>query len=426
MPRSRLCENARRRPFPAADNKKTGNRAHVMAVRNIVLLSVCQLISATGSIVLVTLGGIIGARLADDPAWATLPVSVMVIAVAATTVPATFLMRAIGRRRGFALSSLTAACAVLLAARALAADSFLLFVAAAGLFGVNMAFTQQYRYAAAESVPAPFAARAISLVLLGAIGGALVGPELVRWGQFSIDDVPYAGTLVAVSGLYVLQALLFLLLTPMHGDGTSSHAGERRSLSRIVGQPLFIVAVLGGTSAYGVMTLIMTATPLSMHVMDGYSLEETAEIIRSHVLGMYLPSLVSGFLMERLGIARIMTLGAVGLVAACVIGLQGQSIMHYWLALVLLGVGWNFLYVGGTTMLTLSYSMSERFRAQAVNEFSVFGTSAAASLLAGTVLHYSGWSTLVLLPIPLLLACLVGLYAVRSDGRLGRVARGHG
>jgi MFS family permease len=393
-----------------------------MVVRNIVLLGLCQLISATGSIVLVTLGGIIGARLSGDPAWATLPVSIMVVAVAATTVPASMLMRAIGRRRGFALSSLSAACAVLLAAQALASDSFALFIAAAGLFGVNMAFTQQYRFAAAESVAPHLAARAISLVLLGAIGGALVGPELVRWGQFSIANVPYAGTLVAVSVLYVVQAVLFLLLRPLRGErgGTPDH--HHRPLSSIVRQPLFIVAVLGGTTAYGVMTLIMTATPLSMHVMDGYSLQETAEIIRSHVLGMYAPSLVSGFLMERLGIVRMMTLGAAGLAAACIVGLQGQSVMHYWLALVLLGVGWNFLYVGGTTMLTLSYSMSERFRAQAVNEFSVFGTSAAASLLAGAVLYYFGWSTLVLMPLPLLLACLAGLYAVRGDGRLRRAA----
>lgn len=393
-----------------------------MAVRNIVLLCLCQLISATGSIVLVTLGGIIGSRLAGDPAWATLPVSIMVVAVAATTVPATLLMRAIGRRRGFALSSLSAACAVLLAAQALASDSFVLFIAAAGLFGVNMAFTQQYRYAAAESVDPALAARAISLVLLGAIGGALVGPELVRWGQFSIAKVPYAGTLVAVGGLYVLQAVLFLFLGPMRGEDGGRFDGNQRPLSSIVSQPLFIVAVLGGTTAYGVMTLIMTATPLSMHVMDGYSLDETAEIIRSHVLGMYAPSLVSGFLMERLGIARMMALGAAGLTAACIVGLQGQSVMHYWLALLLLGVGWNFLYVGGTTMLTLSYSIAERFRAQAVNEFCVFGTSAAASLLAGTVLYHFGWPTLVLMPLPLLLACLIGLYVVRGDGRLGRIA----
>jgi MFS family permease len=197
-----------------------------------------------------------------------------------------------------------------------------------------------------------------------------------------------------------------------------------RALSEIVRQPIFIVAVLGGTAAYGTMTLIMTATPLSMHINDGYSLDETASVIRSHVLAMYVPSLFSGFLMERIGIGRLMALGAVGLSAACLVGLQGQSVMHYWFALVLLGVGWNFLYVGGTTMLTLTYSISERFKAQAVNEFSVFGTSAVASLMAGTVMHFYGWYALVLLPIPLLLAIFAGLAIVRNESRLRRLVPG--
>lgn len=389
-----------------------------MSIRNIVLLTTCQLISATGSIVIVTLGGIVGSRLADAQALATLPISIMVVSVAATTVPATMLMRLIGRRRGFALASLSAALSMLLAAEALASASFALFTVAAGIFGINLAFTQQYRYAAAESVEPRYAARAISLVLVGAIGGAFLGPELVRTGQFAVEGIQYAGTLMMVSGLYLLQALLFLLLAPSRGELASTHPSAGRPLGKIVRQPLFIVAVLSGTVAYGVMTLIMTATPLSMHVNDGYSLEETARIIRSHVLGMYVPSLFSGFLMERLGIARMIAIGSGGLTLACIIGLQGQSIMHYWFALVLLGIGWNFLYVGGTTMITLTYSMNERFRAQGVNEFSVFGTSAVASLLAGTVIHYYGWYVLVLMPVPLLLAIFAGLYAVRHDNRL--------
>ncbi len=175
------------------------------------------------------------------------------------------------------------------------------------------------------------------------------------------------------------------------------------------------MAVLGGTVAYGVMTLIMTATPLSMHVNDGYSLEATANVIRAHVLGMYVPSLVSGFLIERLGTVKMMSVGAFALLVAALIGLQGQSIMHYWFALVLLGVGWNFLYVGGTTMLTLTYSMAERFKVQAVNEFCVFGTSAAASLLAGTVIYFYGWYPLVLIPLPPLILIGAGLYMVRRD-----------
>jgi MFS family permease len=389
---------------------------------NILLLATCQLISATGSIVIVTLGGIIGARLASTPALATLPISIMVVIVASTTVPATMLMRAIGRRRGFMLASLSAAAAVLLAIFALTVSSFAWFMAAAALFGMNLAFTQQYRYAAAESVEPGLAPRAISLVLLGAIGGALIGPELIRLGQHFIESVQFGGTLAALVVLYVVQSMLFLLLRPLRGEHGDKHAAPGRRLPEIVRQPLFIVAVLGGTTAYGVMTLIMTATPLSMHINDGYTVEQTAHVIRTHVLAMYMPSLFTGFLIERVGIGRLMTCGAVALLSACIIGLQGHSLMHYTFALVLLGIGWNFLYVGGTSMLTLTYSMSERFKAQAVNEFSVFGTSATASLLAGTVMYLYGWSTLIVLPLPLLLLILAGLYLVRRDSRMRRLS----
>lgn len=389
-----------------------------MRTRNIVLLACCQMISATGSIVLVTLGGIIGSRLTDHPALATLPISIMIISLAATTVPATMLMRAIGRRTGFALASLSSVVSLLLAVYALASVSFAWFIAAAATFGINLAFTQQYRFAAAESVEPRFAARAISLVLVGAIGGALVGPELVRFGQHALESVQYAGTLVAMALLYGLQAVLFLFLTPLRQESEQPHAAGHRPLSAIVRQPLFVVAVLGGTAAYGTMTLVMTATPISMHIHDGFTLEQTASIIRSHVLGMYVPSLFSGFLIERLGLRRMMAAGAAALLLSCFIGLQGHSMMHYGAALVLLGIGWNFLYVGGTTMLTLTYSMAERFKAQAVNEFMVFGTSATASLLAGTILYLYGWTPLVLLPLPLLLAILIGLFAVRGNARL--------
>jgi MFS family permease len=181
-----------------------------MPLRNILVLLVCQLISATGAIVLVTLGGIIGARLTQNPALATLPISIMVLSVAATAIPATVLMRKVGRKRGFAMASLCAVASVLLAAYALSASSFSIFIAAAGLFGINMAFTQQYRYAAAESVESAYVPRAISFVLLGAIGGAFVGPELVRYGEFFFPSTQYAGTLGALAVLYLVQvALLF-------------------------------------------------------------------------------------------------------------------------------------------------------------------------------------------------------------------------
>lgn len=392
-----------------------------MPLRNIIILTSCQLISATGAIIMVTLGGIIGSKLSTDPTLATLPVSIMVLCVAATTIPATILMQRIGRRRGFSLASLSAVAGMALAGLALYTESFGLFIAAGATFGINMAFTQQYRYAAAESVAPQHSPRAISYVLLGAIGGALVGPEFVKYGQFAVPSVQYLGTLIAMAALYVLQSALFLTLGPLRGEEVNAPTTAPRALGDIARQPIFVVALLGGATAYGVMTFIMTATPLSMHIHDGFALHDTAQVIRSHVLAMYIPSLVAGHLIQRFGVVRMMFIGTVGLVLACIVGLQGQSYMHYWYALVLLGVGWNFLYVGATTMVTLTYDLSERFRAQAVNEFVVFGTSAAASLLAGTIIHLYGWYTLIVVPLPLLVITMSGLYLVRKDPLVARL-----
>lgn len=405
-----MCENAPSNPA-AALRMRNGN---------LVILVFCQLISATGSIVFVTLGGIIGSTLTSNPAWATLPVSMMVISVAATTVPATILMRKVGRSKGFAMASLSAVVAVLVASKALSSSSFGLFIVATMLFGINFAFTHQYRYAAAESVSSRYTARAISFVLLGAIGGAFLGPELAIRGQAWVDGVPYAGSMYALAVLYCLQALLFLRLRGVEFADDHDILHSDRPLGDIVRQRVFLVAVLGSLAGYGLMTLVMTATPISMHINDGHTLEQTAGVIRAHVLGMYLPSLVSGFLIERLGVTRMMFVGALTLLATSVVGLQGQAVLHYWWALVLLGVGWNFLYVGGTTMLTYTYSVAERFRAQAVNEFLVFGTAATASLLAGTVMHYFGWQLLMLVPIPILVIVCFALLIVRRDKMLRR------
>jgi predicted MFS family arabinose efflux permease len=389
-----------------------------MQSRNLIILVSCQLISATGSFVMVALGGIIGSTLTQNQAWATLPVSMMVVAVAATTIPATLLMRRLGRRAGFSIASLSAAAALIVATVALSRQSFALFIVAALMFGINMAFTQQYRYAAAESVPAKYIPRAISFVLLGSIGGAFAGKALATQGIDWLSQVPYAGILYVLAGLYVIQSAFFQLLSGTEIGGDDRDHDTRRGLPDIVKQPVFLVAVLGGAAGYGLMTLIMTATPLSMHINDGYSVEQTTSVIRAHVLGMYVPSLVSGFLIERLGVARMMLIGAISMMAVSIIGLQGQTVSHYWWALVMLGVGWNFLYVGGTTMLTYTYSMHERFRAQAVNEFLVFGSSATASLLAGTVMHFFGWNRLMWVPLPILLVVCIALIVVRRDSLL--------
>jgi MFS family permease len=391
-----------------------------MHSRNLFLLVFTQLISATGSIVFVTLGGLIGTSLTRNPAWATLPLTMIVLASALTTMPAALLMKKIGRRNGFALSSGSAVAAVLLAYLALRENSFLLFLLAAFGFGINLAFTQQYRYAAAESVSRRLVPRAISFVLVGAIGGALIGPKIVTLGHDLIEGVPYAGSMLILAGCYTLQVVLFLFLGKTRAEMIEQGAAAGRPLSEVARQPVYIVAVLGGIAGYGLMTLVMTATPISMNINNDYSLSVTAGVISAHVLAMYVPSLVSGFLIERLGVIRMMFAGAFGLLATSVIGLQGHAVMHYWWALVLLGVGWNFLYVGATTMLTYTYSIDERFRAQGLNEFLVFGSSATASLLAGTVMHFFGWFWLMLIPIPILALVCAALILVRKDPLLTR------
>lgn len=391
-----------------------------MQVRNLSVLVVCQMITATATISLVTLGGLIGASLTDNKAIVTLPLSLTIVAGAIATVPATILMRRIGRRRGFMLASCLAAAGMLVAFVALRESSFVMFCVATMMVGINLAFTQQYRFAAAESVPSRYVPRAISLVLLGPIAGAMLGKEIATRGHDWVAGIPYAGTMAALAVLFVLQAMLFLLLKE-----PAAHAGHgvqptERPLRTVVRQPVYLTAVFGGVVAYGIMTLIMTATPLSMHINDGYSIEATSSVIRAHVLAMYVPSLFSGILIERVGVTRLMMVGAIGLIATSVIGLQGHSLLHYWWALVILGVGWNFLYVGGTTLLTYTYSIAERFRAQAVNEFLVFGMSATTSLLAGTVMFYFGWTTLMLVPIPVLVGMAASLIWIRRDPLLRR------
>lgn len=386
-----------------------------MQARNLIILVASQMISATATISLVTLGGIIGSTMTDNRALVTLPLSLMIVAGAVTTIPATMLMRRIGRRYGFMLASCFAAFGMVIGFIALRQSSFMLFCLAAMMLGANTAFTLQYRYAAAESVRPEFVARAISFVLLGPIGGAILGKEIAVRGQDWIDGTPYAGTMAALAVLFVVQALLLFMLREPAAHIDQETPQTDRPLGAIVRQPVFLGAVFGGVVAYGVMTLIMTATPLSMHINDGFSIENTGSVIRAHVLAMYLPSLASGFLIERVGVIRLMIVGAVCIFATSVIGLQGHALMHYWWALVLLGIGWNFLYIGGTTLLTYTYSIAERYRAQAVNEFLVFGMSASSSLLAGTVMFYFGWTTLMVVPIPVLIAIIAALIFIRRD-----------
>jgi len=386
--------------------------------RNLAILFACQLLCVASSIVIFTLGGIVGAHLAATPALATLPLSVMVVGTALATVPAAAFLQRVGRRLGFSFAALAAALASLVAAYALERGSLALFSFGAFVIGANNAFVQQYRFAGAESVAPAAASRAISFVLVGAIGGALLGPRLAVWGDDS-GVAAYTVPMLRLAALYGVVAVLALGIRQTPSDIARASHRAPRPLRQIVRQPAYIVAVLAGVLGYGLMTLLMTAAPLSMHRADGHSLAAAAAVIGAHVTAMYAPSLVSGYLIDRLGVVRIMTSGCVILAVAVAAGFMGREVLHYGASMILLGVGWNFLYVGGTSLLVRTYRATERTRAQALNEFSVFGSSALASLLSGTLIHFFGWDTLLVAALPLIAAMLLGLLWIRDDPLAG-------
>ena len=382
---------------------------------NLLRLVFCQLVSVSGTVLVITLGGIVGGALAGDPRLATLPMSLMVVGTACGTIPAALLMRRIGRRAGFLIGLTVAALGMGLGILALQAHSFVLFCLGTSLVGLSLAASQQYRFAAAESVGPAQVSQAVSVVLIGSIGGALIGPELAKLtGQ---DIGSFARPMWVAMALYAagMVALLGFRGAASPGGAPEKAAGGVGAMLR---QRLLITAVAGGVVGQGVMTLIMTATPISMHVVDGFSMPDTANVIRNHVLAMYLPSLVSGWLIAQLGVGRIMWIGILVMLATVGIGLMGHAYLHYSLSMIALGVAWNFLFVGGTTLLVRAQQDGQEFTAQAFNDFCVFGGSALASLAAGAVLHSIGWEALLITGLPVV-AVLAGLlFSVRKDARI--------
>lgn len=383
-----------------------------MNYRNLLILTLSQSLGFCAAPLIIFAGGVTGTMLAPSPAWATLPIAAMVVGVALATVPAALVMKKIGRRWGFIAASLLAAMASLAAAHAIGAKSFSLFCGAILLIGANLAFIQQYRFAAAESVDVQHVSKAISFVLLGGIAAGFLGPELAKRTKNLLDLGDYAGSFASLAILYLLVAgLLFFLREPRSPSETAT--GRGRPLREVITQPGYLIAVLGGMVAYGVMSFIMTATPISMHVIDGHSLDTTAGVIQSHVVAMYLPALFTGALIARWGAARVMVMGLCATVACVLFALSGHQSWIYWIALVLLGVGWNFQFLGATVMLTANYRPEERFKAQAVNDFVIFGTQALMSLSAGAVIHRANWEILNLITLPFLILVLLTMLFLR-------------
>jgi MFS family permease len=397
--------------------------------RNVAVLAAGQALFMTGATMLIILSGLAGFALAEDKALATLPVSAVMIGNALTMIPASLLMERIGRRPGFIVGALIGAFGAAVAAAGTFVGNFPLFVLGNAFMGVYAGFAQYYRFAAADVASRNFKGTAISLVLAGGVVAALFGPELAKWSNGLIAATRFLGSYLVIAGLALAAAALLLLLDiPRLQEEEIREPG--RPLQRIMLQPVFLVAVLVGMLGYGVTILMMTATPLAMAAY-GHELDHAAFVIQWHTLAMFAPAFFTGSLIRRFGVLNVMLFGT-ALLAGCVVAaLMGVDLAQFLVGLAALGLGWNFTFIGASTLLTEAYLPAERAKVQAANDFLVFGSVATASLLSGVLLDYFGWRVVNYLAIPLLLAtgatimCLAKFRrAVHSPAGTAEVATG--
>lgn len=375
-------------------------------------LALGQALLITGNILLISVNALIGQNLTPKPELATLPVAVQFIGLMAATLPAAQIMRIMGRKFGFCLGNLIGLTGALLACYAISRADFTLFCISTTLIGVAIGIGQQYRFAAVEACQPADRPRAISLVMAGGVLAAIVGPTLAVWSDKIWPQPEFLGAFAALVVLYGINFLLIAGL-PLPRPTLAEQTGAMRTYRQLVQQPKLITAIIAGAIGYGVMILVMTATPIAMH-HHHHDFRNTASVIQWHVLGMFLPSFITGRLISRWGEVNVIQVGC-GLLIACVAFAQiGTQYWHFWFSLVALGVGWNFTFIGATSLLTTSYQPAEKARVQGTNDFLVFGFSAVASLLAGHMQARLGWSLLNLIMLP---AIALAIFLVWRNGR---------
>ena len=387
---------------------------------NVAILAANQALFLIAAITVMTLSGLVGQRLSPNPALATLPVAMMMIGVVIAALPASLLMKRVGRRTGFLVGVLLGgAGGGVVSVLGVAVGSFWLFAAGNLLLGVYQAFANYHRFAAADAASPAFQNQAISLVLAGGVAAAFLGP-LNASRATDLLAITDAGPYAVLVALAVLGAGLHLgLRIPNEHE---ARAGYQRPLREIVAQPAVVVAMLTATVGYAIMILVMTATPLAMQ-RSGFGLAEAATVMQWHVLGMFVPSFVTGHLIARFGHARILFAGTGVLVGSIATAVAGETMAHYLLALVLLGIGWNLLFVGGSALLATTHTPAERGKVQGLNELVIFTAVAIGSLLAGVLLHTAGWARLNLFLLPfIVLAATATWWWQRRAPRAGAVA----
>lgn len=382
--------------------------------RNLSLLAICVSLMMSSTSLIVTTAALVGFALATDKSLSTLPLAAQFIGTMSASIPAAMLMQWLGRKITFMLSTLFGIGGGILGYLAILNHQFWLFVLATLLVGIFHGFGNYMRYAAAESVAVSVKSKAISFVMLGGILAAVIGPNLAKYSREWVQEAEFAGSYASVIGLYIL---MFVVLSFLRFEEDSMSKKDKdnnqkrdtgRPLLQIIKQPRYIVAVLSGMFGYGVMSFVMTATPLAMD-QSAFLFNDTALVIQWHVLAMFAPSFISGNLIARFGLIKIMVSGVIFGLICISINLLGTTLWHFLIALICLGISWNFLFVGATTMVTDTYSPIEKNKSQAFNDFAVFSTVTVASLSAGALQNTFGWQMVNIGALPLLLIILVAL-----------------
>ena len=398
---------------------------NAIAKRNAVLYSICQAINGSAAPICIALGGIVGSYLLGaDKSFATAPITGFNIGVALASIPAAMLMRKIGRRHGFVAGAVFGMAGMLLAVQAIYIHSFWLFVAALSLVGSANSFTQQYRFAATDRGTKEFKAKAISMVLVGGVAAAIIGPQMILYFRDYLAPIPYAGAYLWAIGLFGSSLIVMQFLAPGVPLQTAEDVakGTGRPLGMIVTQPRFIVAVFCGTASYAIMSYVMTAAPLAM-ISHGFNVDHATWGIQWHVLAMFMPSFFTGHLIARFGKEKIVATGLIILIVCAIVALNGLTLINFYVALILLGIGWNFGFIGATSMVTDTYEPHERGKAQGANDFLLFGTVAFASFMSGLSLNNMGWYFINWIIFPIVGLALLSLFWLstrKNPGVLGK------
>ena len=385
--------------------------------RNVALLCATQALLFTNNTILIAINGLAGYALATDKSLATLPVTSYVVGAALTTLPVSYLMRRFGRVNGFSLGTMIGIIGALICGYAVYSHSFWVLCLGTLVMGIYNASGQYYRFAAADVAGTDFKSKAISLVMAGGLVGGVLGPQTSKLTK-DILPAEFLGSYLALIGFCVV-ALTLQRMMRIPRLSAAEQKDQGRPLAEIARQPAFMVAVMSATVGYGVMNLLMTATPLAMASCN-HPFSDAAFVIQWHVIAMFAPSFFTGALIKRFGVRAILFSGVLLSLGCVAIALQGVAVMHFWAALILIGVGWNFMYVGGTTLLTETHTPAEKAKVQGANDMAIFITMAISSASSGWLFSARGWEIMNYSAIPFLLITGTAILFLRQSAQVAR------